>query len=257
MNTKEYISSGILELYVLGQLSEEECILVEKMSEKHIEVKREIHEISISLEKYGKLNAVTPSPDLFDSIVQQLPDVATDANPGQNNASPSSSTNWQWLTFLFAGISLVSVVMYLWNINMMESEYKSMKKNLMICDSIHQASSLQYALIDSIQDPNNKIIPLASTEGFSGTNVYLHYNEVKQKNYLQIYQLPRIDGDHDFQLWSLKPGQDPIPLDVFNSGHFIIPISFEEGTPTYAITIEPKGGSKVPTLDKLIGTLTI
>jgi mannose-6-phosphate isomerase-like protein (cupin superfamily) len=60
MNIKDFISSGILELYVLGDISEKESQEVERMAAANPEVRKEIEEISKSLEKYAKANAVAP-----------------------------------------------------------------------------------------------------------------------------------------------------------------------------------------------------
>ena len=42
MNSKEYIESGILELYVFGKLTDEEMAEVSQMAIQHPEVKDEI-----------------------------------------------------------------------------------------------------------------------------------------------------------------------------------------------------------------------
>lgn len=62
MNIKEYIESGILEIYVLGLATKEEAEEVEKMSMSHSEIKQEIAEISVALEKYAQQNNVVPHP---------------------------------------------------------------------------------------------------------------------------------------------------------------------------------------------------
>lgn len=62
MNIKEYIESGVLEIYVLGLASKEETEEVEKMSIAHPEIKKEIAEISLALEKYAQQNNVAPHP---------------------------------------------------------------------------------------------------------------------------------------------------------------------------------------------------
>ena len=48
-----------------------------------------------------------------------------------------------------------------------------------------------------------------------------------------------------------------MPLNVFADKNTIIPVDFIDQTATYAITIEPKGGSQSPSLDKLIGTMGV
>ena len=65
MNTlREYIESGILELYVMGMLAEEERAEVEKMASAHEEVRREMNEISVALEQYAHEQGVDPNPTI-------------------------------------------------------------------------------------------------------------------------------------------------------------------------------------------------
>jgi mannose-6-phosphate isomerase-like protein (cupin superfamily) len=59
---KEYIESGILEMYVLGDISAEELLQVEQMALLHPEVAEEIETIAASLHTYAQLNAVEPDP---------------------------------------------------------------------------------------------------------------------------------------------------------------------------------------------------
>ena len=49
----------------------------------------------------------------------------------------------------------------------------------------------------------------------------------------------------------------PVPLDVFQGDEKILEVAFEEGTETYAITIEPLGGQESSNLDNLIGTISV
>ncbi len=51
---KAYIESGVLELYVLGDLTEAERLEVELMLSKHPELKNEVFEIEKALEKYSE-----------------------------------------------------------------------------------------------------------------------------------------------------------------------------------------------------------
>ena len=104
----------------------------------------------------------------------------------------------------------------------------------------------------------NRILNMTPTSGYPETQLLFHINTVDRQNFIQVQNLPGIAANQAFQLWSLKPGVDPIPLTVFKQGDdFIIPVDFEEGTGTYAITIEAEGGAQVPTLERLIGTVTV
>ena len=57
-----FIESGVLELYVLGQTSPEETKQVEYMASMYEEVGKEIEAISIALERYAEAHAIEPGP---------------------------------------------------------------------------------------------------------------------------------------------------------------------------------------------------
>lgn len=72
-NLKEFIASGILEIYVLGETSDEEDAEVLIMSSKFpAEIAHEILEISTALEYFALENAVEPSAKLRDSVFSKF-----------------------------------------------------------------------------------------------------------------------------------------------------------------------------------------
>ncbi len=72
MDIKEYISSGILEQYVLGTISKEESLEVEKVATMHTEVQKEIEEISNAIEQYAMENAVEPSRNVKTFLIATI-----------------------------------------------------------------------------------------------------------------------------------------------------------------------------------------
>ncbi|MGZ8557229.1 MAG: cupin domain-containing protein [Chitinophagaceae bacterium] len=62
LTTKEYIDSGILEQYVLGNASPEECKEVEMRAAADPVIRQEIDKISETLEAMAMANAVEPDP---------------------------------------------------------------------------------------------------------------------------------------------------------------------------------------------------
>lgn len=61
-NVREYIDTGIVELYVLGIASAEECSGVERLLSEHIEIREEIEAIHASLQMYAEANKMEPNP---------------------------------------------------------------------------------------------------------------------------------------------------------------------------------------------------
>ena len=62
MTSKEYIESGILEQFVLGIASAEECKEIELLAASDMAVMQEIEAISLALETYAKAHPVDPNP---------------------------------------------------------------------------------------------------------------------------------------------------------------------------------------------------
>ena len=61
---KEYIESGMLELYVAGNTTTEEKAAVEQMAVMHSEIAEEIKVIAALLHKYGTHNGIAPNPTI-------------------------------------------------------------------------------------------------------------------------------------------------------------------------------------------------
>lgn len=69
---KQYIESGVLELYVLGDLTQDEMFEVERMASTYPEIQQELNEIAEGLENYAFENAIEPSGSLKASVLGQL-----------------------------------------------------------------------------------------------------------------------------------------------------------------------------------------
>ncbi|PRB70328.1 anti-sigma factor [Arthrobacter sp. MYb213] len=66
------------------------------------------------------------------------------------------------------------------------------------------------------------------------------------------HDLPVMDQEHDYQLWTIAAGGTPVPSDVVPHGDWSAQLpAIPEGT-TIALTVEPAGGSQAPTTDPVM-----
>lgn len=258
MDVREIRASGLLEQYVMGTCSRQEIEIVEQALIDFPDLKNDLYQIGAALELYTDSYKIDPSPALKDKILSEARD---GTKPPQSTTTPPSSNSSvypPWLTALLALGCLGLLYLYITanqNHKTLQDQYD---RDRIICDSIQTASDLQFALISDLQNPNNEFLALTPTPKYSETDLTLIYNDDEEINYLQVGNLPSITAQQSYQLWSLKPGINPIPLTVFQGDEGIfIPIDFEDGTATYAITIEQFGGVQSPTLDDLIGTVNV
>jgi mannose-6-phosphate isomerase-like protein (cupin superfamily) len=62
MEKEELLSSGLLELYVLGLTDPKDELLIVQMVKLHPEIRYEIESIELALEQYAVANAIAPDP---------------------------------------------------------------------------------------------------------------------------------------------------------------------------------------------------
>jgi anti-sigma-K factor RskA len=249
MDLNELRTSGLLELYVLGLTSREESARVEAALEAEPSLREEIQEIGKTLEAYAYTVAMQPSVHLRDRVLEEVR--KRNANPP---ATRSASRLWQILPWaLLAGVLLALAYIY----NSHQATDDQLRAYQEECDSIRAALQADVALLDQLRDPAVEIVVVQPTEGYPQTDLIFYHNPTSGRNIVHIREVPVLEPGQAFQLWSLKVGVDPIPLDVFPGEEGFLAVQYEEASNAYAITIEPEGGSQTPTLERLIGVFAL
>lgn len=93
MTVKDLIESGLLEAYVAGQVSPSERSQVERIAAEHPEVKAELYDIEIAIEKMAMAVSVMPPPGLKYRIMDQ---VAEESGTLTKDAPTKASVNARW-----------------------------------------------------------------------------------------------------------------------------------------------------------------
>ncbi len=249
---QEILDSGILELYILGELNSDEEKELTLAIEKYPSLKVEIRQIEKSLEALAQKAAVEPHPNVLNSILSSLPEKQSSKEPTKDK----SFFNW---SYLLLAIGLISSIAYaFWQ----KSKYQELQNSYDIlkeeCDVLQNDYNSQLALYEDAHNYDNQIIRIAASDNFKESKIIFYTNPETKKNYLEIADLPNLGSNETFQLWSLKADSDPIPLNLFGSTlNKILEVDFVDGSSAYAITIEKSGGAQAPNLDKLIGVFNI
>jgi anti-sigma-K factor RskA len=264
LDIKEYISSGILELYVFGQLSEVERTEVERMAAQHPEVKSEIHEISKAIESYAIINGAKTPPDVRDSLFSKIKsdsNSTSNTNTNQSNSSSTSdnskSSKWNGLNTALLILSAAALGAYFYGSSSWKAEKAAFEKNQIICDSLQKVNQTQYAIISDLKNENILIAKITATPKYKETVLHLHTSKSSKFNYLQLNNLPALASGEAYQLWALKDGQAPMPLSVFKDTNSFVKVDFVEDTKTYAITVEKEVGAESPNMENLVGTFAV
>lgn len=96
---------------------------------------------------------------------------------------------------------------------------------------------------------------LAASTSAGGIEASATFIEDEQVALVRISGLTPLPEGSDYQLWTIGPGESPAPAGIVHlqGGSVVAPVagSFSEGW-TFAITIEPTGGSPAPTTDPIV-----
>ncbi len=246
LTLKEFRESGLLELYVLDDLSDVDRQTVEEFLMKYPELKKDQRQIENALEVYAEVHSVQPSSAVWENIRTHK------SIDGFFRLNKRLFFSYLTIAALSAGI--IGALFILNNLN---TRNLNLEERLVDCEDNRAQYAAELLLFEQITNEDNQIVLAQPTDKYPNTNIFLYNNPTEGKTYLQLNALPEIASNQSYQLWSLQDDIDPIPLDVFDGQTRLIEVRHESNSNAYAITIEPLGGSQSPTLEELIGVFPV
>ncbi|MBB4108797.1 anti-sigma factor [Pedobacter zeae] len=277
-NLKAYIESGVLELYVLGDLSPEETLQVEEMASQYPEVRDEIAAIEQAMEQYAMQNAVEPSADvetrLFEKLglseveenvnVQPAPIYTEEPKIIRLDGSDAKVRVLRYALVACIALLIISTAALFITYNKLSDAHDQIANlNLDKQKFAGVVSKLEF----ENQGLNNIAAMAESKEWatirmtgqpFSPTSKMKVFWNKKDKSVLINYvamDLPKPDAEHEYQLWALVNGK-PVSLGVFGktdstNNEALVKMQAIQEAQAFAVTLEPMGGSINPTMEKL------
>lgn len=252
MNSKDYISSGILELYVAGSLSEKENQEVYEAIQKYPEVLAEVKSIEsaiLQLTAFAKKDASYSFNNIKNKLKVDEPKVISIAK---------QKTNWLqysgWAATLLIGSILI------WTVsqnNELKNQVASEKEQLEAqIDSASTNLAAAEKLIEIFRDKDIISIPLAGQTVSPTSYAKVYWDKKTNSIYLDAKGLPEPPKGKVYQVWSLKLSPlTPTSLGTLDSftadTNKIFTITNANESEAFGITLEPAGGSISPTLEQL------
>jgi anti-sigma-K factor RskA len=252
MNTKEYIASGILELYVAGSLSEKENVGVHAAIQENPELLVEVKSIEnaiLQLTAAAKKDAAYSFNDIKPQLTVNKTKVISITKP---------KTNWLQYAGWAATFLIGSVLMYTLSQNNQLKEQVATEKQ-QLEEQIDKASTnLADAekLIDIFRDKDIISVALAGQQVSPTSYAKVYWDKKTNSIYLDAKGLPDPPKGKVYQVWSLK--LTPLTptslgtLDTFTAdANKIFTITNANQSEAFGITLEPAGGSLSPNLEQL------
>lgn len=259
MDIKDYISSGILELYVYGALTEAESREVSQALKKHPEIRKEVEEIENALRKLSA--ATAPSYDAEAILGRIKSKLKTKGDRTVISMTPKKETNWVPYIGWAASIALLIGLFFVYeDKNDLQQQLSAeMARNArmeqQIADAREDAEKTE-ELLAVLRDKNVSKIPLQGQNVAPEAYAAVYWNKAENKAYIDAKELPTPPRGKVYQVWSLK--LDPLTptsiglLDEFSmDDNLVFALENANESQAFGITLEPEGGSESPTMDQL------
>ncbi|MBC7914830.1 MAG: anti-sigma factor [Pyrinomonadaceae bacterium] len=263
---KAYIESGVLELYVLGDLTEAEELEVERMLSTYPELQSEVFEIEKALEKYAEAHVVTPSEDLRDRILNAMPG-STSAQDEAKVIPLAPRKNTNFYKYAFAASVALLLLSTIALINLYSQLKESNTQIVLLQQSNQQFSSRVNYVEGQLQAANQslevfhkpeqyKVVSLKGTDKAPTASMMVAFSPETEEVMIDMASLkmPSNDKEHQYQLWALVDGK-PVDLGVFDAKADtagMVKMKGLKNAQAFAVTLEPKGGSINPTMEQMM-----
>jgi len=265
---KAYIESGILELYVLGDVTHEEKLQVEAMAAQHPAIKAELEDIERSLQSYAEANAVEPADNLRDKVLNSLvTNLADDRNftkkeeenPEAKVVQMSSPRQVTIYKYAFAACFVLLIV----SVAALVNAYRQIDQSNTLIASLQSQNqriantvSFKDHELEILHDSSFRMVKLQGTKKSPSSSLMIAFSPAKKKVMIDMADanMPANDKDHQYQLWALVGGK-PISLGVFDADTTSKDMKEMESIASadaFAVTLEKRGGSPTPTMPELM-----
>ena len=286
-NIQDYIESGILEQYALGELSVAEQAAVEALAASHSEIREELQQVQEAFGFYAEAHAVTPPagmrervlPHVMARIAAPTPssalraDVDAVAQANHRPASietvvrpigsavapaPAARSSWAMAASVALILSLAANALFYSRWQNASTELVAMQNDQA---RFAQTSQVAERRLGDLRQENEvlrndefKLVALAGTKTAPSARARVLFNAASHKVYVDVRSLPALPAGKQYQLWALDKGK-PVDAGVLTAatatGEGLQHMKDIASAQTFAMTIEPAGGSVNPTLSTM------
>jgi anti-sigma-K factor RskA len=252
VNIEEYISSGILDAYALGELTDSERATVEMNLARYPELRAELRLVEEAQEKLLMQTGIRPRAE----VKKKLFEVIDEHTP----RGKVVSLNF-WKLAVAASVTLALITSYLaFNYR---TKWKQREAELITLNQQNELRAQDYNQVQQrlhkiesdfriMGHPDFRRVIMVETPNARGSMASVYWNEKSNEVYLGIQSLRELARENQYQLWAIIDGK-PVDAGVFdtNVAGLIKMKDIPSGATTFAVTVEPRGGKSSPTLETM------
>ena len=251
MEIKEYISSGIIEMYVMGLCSSEEKTELEMLRLNHPELQNAILEFEMALEQKMLQNTTVPSSETDEKILRHLYALQTPLI-SFNAAQATNKIFSGWRYVAAAAILLLAISSY-YNFTLFsKTNMQQQALNKLKVEVKETLPSLPLADYNIMKDPAITPVAMYGVGYHTICRCTMFWDKKTGKMYIMIHHLPLSFAGKDYQLWAMVNGK-PVSVGIIKDeirGRFIELPNVPATAAAFIVTLENDGGAAMPTMEE-------
>lgn len=255
MDIESYISSGILERYVLNEVSPQEKQEVECMSHIYPEILEEVQSLQDNIESLAK-SVARPVPNRVKSdLMDKIKSIPQEVNVSKGKVvSIQKERSFPMMKIAAAILFLISasfITLFIQSENQNSQLISKVESQTKFTDSLQIANNVSKSILNHISNPSTKEVALNGTENFLKESAKVFWNSNTKEVYAILEGLTALPKDQQYQLWALIDGV-PVDMGAYDNEKVYFEKDRIENAMAFAITIEKRGGVTSPTLSNMV-----
>jgi anti-sigma-K factor RskA len=248
LNIENYISSGIIEQYVMGLCSAEEKNELELLRQKDAVLDKVIINFEIELENKMMRNAFLPGVNTDDKILQALQSLGTPVPVIAMQTEDKKVKRLSWVKMVAAASVLLFGVSAFFNY----TQYKENKEQAtQLAAKNNLPQSLPVANYSILKDPSITPVAMMGVGYHAICRCTMFWDKKTGKAYVMIHHLVSSGDNYEYQLWANVNGKQ-VSVGMINDNirdRFVEVTGMPEDAKEFTVTLEKNGGATVPDAD--------
>ena len=236
-----FLQSGLLEKYVLGETSASESLEIENYISMYPEVEEEYNKLQENLEIMAKANAVEAPQFILDAVMEELDEKPVIAFSTSKHKTPWYSIAASIAALIFAGTAFL----------LFQHNKALVKENQSVVDEIFDLRGDIKKNNDRLDEvmrqfmklnnPETEKYVLRGNDRAKDLKTVAYINSVDKTSMINIVELPQLPEDQNYQIWAELQDR-MVNLGILDpSNKKLQSIPYMEDALGLSITIEKKG----------------
>ncbi|MHA7059589.1 anti-sigma factor domain-containing protein [Aquimarina sp. M1] len=253
--------TGILEQYLLGELSEEKSIEIEKLLIQDDELREYYHNMENDMEQMALENAISPPTQIKTTILSTVENASSNTEKKIVHLQNKKRISYNFL--IAASLAALFLLSSAWLYNQwknaertmitLEQQTNDLRNRLVNLEDKYNETEKWYQAINS---PDIIRVVLKGNKRSPNSTAVAYVNHQNKEVFLNPQGLSKLNNDKTYQMWADVDGE-MVDMGIISTDPEMIVMKYINNAASLNITIEPEGGNDHPTVEQLISNVIL